>query len=53
MDEKIFGGGGNIYPKSRSYNIQPLCKVSCLGTAICVFTRISIKMKWPELLTLV
>ena len=30
-------------------NIQ----MSCLGTVVCVLTRTSIKMKWPELLTLV
>ena len=34
-------------------NIQTLCKVSCLGTVVCVLSRTSIKMKWPELLTFV
>jgi len=34
-------------------NIQTLCKVSCLGTVVCVLIRTSIKMKWYELLTLV
>ena len=48
--------GGNTYPKARScpngrQHID--IKTSCLRTVICVLTRTSIKMKWPELLTLV
>ena len=48
--------GGNTYPKARSFpngRQHTDIKVSCLGTVVCVLARASIKMKWPELLTLV
>ena len=48
--------GGNTYPKARSYPSERQHtdnKMSCLGIVVCVLTRTSIKMKWPELLTLV
>ena len=48
--------GGNTYPKARSCSNgrqHTDIKMSCLKTVICVLTRTSIKMKLPELLTLV
>jgi len=48
--------GGNTYPNARSCpngRQQTDIKMSCLGTVVCVLTRTSIMMKWPELLTLV
>ena len=48
--------GGNTYPKARSCpngRQQTDIKMSCHGTVVSVLTRTSIKMKWPELLTLV
>ena len=53
---KYFVRGGNTYPKARSFpngRQHTDIKVSCLGTVVCVLARASIKMKWPELLTLV
>ena len=47
---------GNTYPKARSFpngRQHTDIKMSCLGTVVCVLIRTSIKMKWPELLTLV
>ena len=47
---------GNTYPKARSCPNRRQhtdTKMSCLGTVVCVLTHTSIKMKWPELLTLV
>ena len=56
MDEEIFGEDGNTYPKARSCPNRRQhtdIKMGCLVTVVCVFTRTSIKMKRPELLTLV
>jgi hypothetical protein len=60
MDVKIFGRGRGVETHIEAQdlaqmedNIYTLCKVSCLGTVVCVLTRTSIKMNWPELLTLV
>ena len=53
MERKYLVRGGNTYPKTRSCpngRQHTDIKMSCLGT---VLTRTSIKMKWPELLTLV
>ena len=47
---------GNTYLKARSCPNRRQhadIKMSCLETVVCVLTRTSIKMKLPELLTLV
>ena len=53
---KYLERGGNTYPKERSCpngRQHTDIKRSCPGTVVRVLTRTSIKMKWPERLTLV
>jgi hypothetical protein len=57
MDKEVFGEGWKYLSKSKILPKRKKTytdiKMSCLGTVVCVLTRSSIKMKWPELLTLV
>jgi hypothetical protein len=53
MNEEIFGEGWKHLSKSKILPKRTDIKMSCIGTVVCVLTRTSIKMKWPELLTLV